>query len=64
MAKIENAPEMRPREFKDGSGWYVFVELGNRPPLQVGSFSSEAEAQEWIDKSSLAWLKKRAQGIP
>jgi len=37
MNKPEKKPEMRPRELKDGSGWYVLVQWGDRPSEQVGN---------------------------
>ena len=59
MVDSENKPEMKPRELKDGSGWYVFVRWGNRPAEQVGGFPSETEAQQWIDQAGTSWLKAR-----
>ena len=52
-------PDIRPRELKDETGWYVFVDWGDRPAEQVGGFASENEAQNWIDCSVFDWLKKR-----
>jgi hypothetical protein len=59
MMMPEKKPEMRPRELRDGSGWYVFVRWGDRPSEQVGGFPSEDEAQQWIDQSSAGWLRAR-----
>ncbi len=59
MRKPEKKPEMRPRELKDGSGWYVLVNWGDRPSEQWGGFQSEAEAQQWIDQDSANWLRVR-----
>jgi hypothetical protein len=59
MAMSVKKPEMRPRELKDASGWYVLVQWGNRPSEQVGAFRSEDEAQQWIDQNSGEWLRKR-----
>jgi len=52
-------PGMRPRELKDGSGWYVLVEWGDRPSEQVGGFQTESEAQTWIEQDAPGWLRKR-----
>jgi hypothetical protein len=52
-------PEMRPRELRDASGWYVLVQWPDRPSEQVGGFRSEDEAQQWIDQDSDNWLRKR-----
>jgi len=52
---------MRPRELRDGTGWYVLVQWGDWPSEQVGGFPSEEEAQNWIDQSSPGWLKARAE---
>jgi hypothetical protein len=46
MTEPRKTPEMKPRELKDGSGWYVLVQWGNRPSEQVGGFPSEIEAQQ------------------
>jgi hypothetical protein len=64
MIKPEKKPEMRPRELKDGSGWYVLVIWGNMPSEQVGGFPSEEEAQQWIDHYSASWLKEHFDGPP
>lgn len=57
-------PEMRPRELKDGSGWYVLVLWGVLPSEQVGGFPSEDEAQQWIDRDADHWLRKRLEEPP
>jgi hypothetical protein len=59
MNPSEKKPDMRPRELKDGSGWYVLVQWKDRPSEQVGRFSSEAEAQDWVEHSSASWFDKR-----
>jgi len=57
-------PEMRPRELKDGSGWYVLVQWGDRPSEQVGGFPSQDEAQQWITQNSAGWLMARFEEPP
>jgi hypothetical protein len=55
----EKKPEMQPRELKDGSGWYVLVQWGDRPSEQHGGFPTESEAQQWINQNATGWLKSR-----
>jgi len=64
MNKPEKKPEIRPRELKDGSGWYVLVQWGDRPSEQVGGFQSENEAQKWIIENSAGWLRARFEEPP
>jgi hypothetical protein len=64
MKQPTKKPEMRPRELKDGSGWYVLVQWGDRPSQQVGGFPTEDEAQKWIERDSSSWLKARFQESP
>lgn len=64
MDKPEKKPEMRPRELKDGSGWYVLVQWRDRPSQQVGGFRSEEEAQQWIIENSAEWLRVRFEDTP
>lgn len=52
---------MQPRQLKDGSGWYVLVTWGYRPSEQVGGFSTEEEAAQWIKQSGAGWLAARAK---
>jgi hypothetical protein len=42
--------------------WYVQVVLHDVPPLQLGGFKTEEEAQDWITRKSDAWLKAYANG--
>jgi hypothetical protein len=64
MNKPDKIPEMRPRELKDGSGWYVLVKWTNRPSEQIGGFRSEEEAQAWITESSAGWFMARSKEPP
>lgn len=59
MTTTRNKPDMQARELKDGSGWYVLVQWGDRPSEQVGGFPSEDEARQWIESSAPSWLKSR-----
>jgi hypothetical protein len=59
MMTANKTPGMRPRELRDGSGWYVLVEWGDRPSEQVGGFQTESEARAWIEQDAPGWLRKR-----
>jgi hypothetical protein len=61
MIKSAKKPEMRARELRDGSGWFVLVRWGDWPSEQVGGFPSEEEAQMWIDQNSTGWLQTRGE---
>lgn len=52
-------PLIRALQRKDGSGWFVFVDWGDRPAEQVGGFICEQDAQAWIENSVPDWLRKR-----
>jgi hypothetical protein len=54
--------EFRPTEMKSRLFWYVQVVLHDVPPLQLGGFKTEEEAQDWITHKSDAWLKAYANG--
>ena len=56
-------PEFIPTEFKDGSGWYVLIVWGDRPPEQVGGFPDEAGAKDWITSSAASWLASRLEDL-
>ena len=55
-------PRMEPRQRRDGSGWFVFVWWGDMPAEQVGGFSTEEEAKDWIEHRSAGWLKAEGEG--
>jgi hypothetical protein len=61
MTQPDKKPDMQPRELKDGSGWYVYVNWGYLPAEQVGGFPSEDEARDWIKRSAAGWLKARSE---
>jgi hypothetical protein len=58
MANIRPKMEFEPVELTVGQGWCVRVTLPKGKQPQLGNFHSEVEAQEWIRRRSLAWLKK------
>jgi hypothetical protein len=59
MAKLPANPKLMPRAFMDGSGWFVQAtwEDGSRAPEQIGGFSSDSEARDWIRRRSAAHFK-------
>jgi hypothetical protein len=58
MKTIKKQPKLEARERRDGSGWYVLVTWGDWPSEEVGGFSSQAEAQKWIDRSGATWVRE------
>ena len=56
-AMIHRKPELQPREGRSGSIWHIHVTYVNWPFQQIGGFSSEQEAQKWIDQESRGWLR-------
>jgi hypothetical protein len=61
MAPFPPNPKLVPREFKDGSGWFIQVTWGDgsQAPEQIGGFGSDSEAREWISRKSAAYFKAR-----
>jgi len=59
MAKRRRKPTFTVSEDKRGTGWHVDVVWEDGVPEQVSGFRSEAEAQDWKDHKSGAWLKAR-----
>ena len=58
MPTINSKVAFEPIELKVGQGWCVRVTLPQGKQPQLGNFDNEVEAQEWINRRSLAWLKK------
>lgn len=60
----DNKPkiEFRPTMLKSGREWYVQVKFFDAPPLQIGSFLTEADAKEWITSKSAAWRGEYREG--
>ena len=48
-----------PREYKDGRGWYVELTSDGGIAENVGDFSSDSEAKDWIVRKSIAYFKAR-----
>jgi hypothetical protein len=54
-------PKLTPREYKDGSGWYVEAIADDGVPENIGGFSSDSEALDWISLKSTAYFKAKKQ---
>jgi hypothetical protein len=50
---------LTPLEYKDGRGWYVQATGDNGIIENVGDFSSDSEAKDWIVRKSIAYFKAR-----
>jgi hypothetical protein len=59
MAQKHETPQLNPREYKDGRGWYVEATSDGSVAENVGDFGSAPEAQEWIARKSAAYFKAR-----
>jgi hypothetical protein len=53
--------KMTPREYKDGSGWYIEAIGEDGIPEHIGGFSSESETHDWISLKSTAYFKAPKQ---
>lgn len=51
--------KLTPREYKDGSGWYIEASSEDGSTEQIGGFSSESEIHDWISLKSTAYFKAR-----
>jgi hypothetical protein len=56
--------KMTPREYKDGSGWYIEAIGEDGIPEHIGGFKSESETHDWISLKSTAYFKARKQYQP
>ncbi len=52
-------PQLTPREYKDGRGWYVEAIVEGGITENVGDFASDSEAHDWIIQKSSAYFKAR-----
>jgi hypothetical protein len=59
MAQKPSTPHLISREYKDGRGWYVQATGGDGITENVGDFSSDSEAKDWIVRKSIAYFKAR-----
>jgi hypothetical protein len=59
MAQKHSTSQLTPREYKDGRGWYVQATSDDGIIENVGDFSSDSEAKDWIVRKSIAYFKAR-----
>ncbi len=61
MAKVHSRdiPNLTPRPFEDGSGWYVEAQWVGRPTERLGRFAIYAEASDWIALQSAVYFVLR-----
>jgi hypothetical protein len=59
MAQKHPTPQLTPREYKDGRGWYVEAISNGTSTENVGDFASNSEATDWIVRRSTAYFKAR-----
>jgi hypothetical protein len=59
MAQKHSTPQLTPREYKDGRGWYVEATSDFGITENVGDFASDSEAKDWIVRKSTAYFKTR-----
>jgi hypothetical protein len=53
--------KLTPREYKDGSGWYIESISGYGVIEHIGGFSSNSEIHDWISLKSAAYFKAQEQ---
>jgi hypothetical protein len=58
MAYFVSEVKFEALEMKIAKGWYVLAKPPKGTFVRLGGFKTEAEAQEWIDHKSAAWLKE------
>ena len=58
MTDKHPASKLTPREYKDGSGWYVEA-IGKDGAAENIGGRSDAEARDWISAKSAAYFKVR-----
>jgi hypothetical protein len=59
MRDFKASPRLVPREYKDGSGWYVEASREGHVPEHIGRFESDSEAYDWISLKSTAYFAAR-----
>jgi len=53
---------LAPRQFEDGSGWYVEAQWIKRAKEKLGHFATLAEARNWIMLESTSYFVLRELG--
>jgi len=59
MDEIKSDPIFEARPLKSARGWFVRVWWRYGQVEHVGGFTSEQNAQKWIEEKSKAWLRGR-----
>jgi hypothetical protein len=59
MTQKHSPPQLTPREYKDGRGWYIEATSDVGITENLGDFTSEFEANDWIVRKSTAYFKAR-----
>jgi hypothetical protein len=64
MAQVHSReiPYLTPRQFEDGSGWYVEVYWIGRPTERLGRFAVYSEANDWIALEAASYFVLRELG--
>jgi hypothetical protein len=60
MSDLKPRVDFEPVEAKTGAGWQVRATIPTGKQVFLGSFNTQAEAREWIERKSSAWLQLKA----
>jgi hypothetical protein len=65
MSMAETSPEIAfdALEMKDRTGWFVRIRLPHGARSYINGFTSQLEANEWIQYEADRWLKRVQRGL-
>jgi hypothetical protein len=63
LAEAKRSPTFEVRQLKSAPGWYVRVLWQYGQEQHISCFACADEAQSWIDKKSVGWLRNRAAAL-
>ena len=63
IAKHHSPPQTTLRRYKDGSGWFLEAVGDDGVAENIGDFTSEVEAWDWVIHKSEAFFKARARQV-
>jgi len=63
LADAKCSPTFEVRQLKFAPGWYVRVLWRYGQEQHVNGFASADEAQSWVRKKSVRWLRDRADAL-
>ena len=63
LAEAKRSPTFEVRQLKSAPGWYVRVLWQYGQEQHISGFARADEAQNWIDKKSVGWLRNRAAAL-